>query len=147
MSAAGVSVEGLDFVREQLEGLLPREAKAVLRRTVTKIAADVRDDMRRNAPKLSGVLRRAIRSKRERGGRDDVLAAVYITKGKGAKADAFYWHMVEFGTPTASAKPFAGPAIERARAGYQQALKSEVGRQVIKQIEKRAKTQRIRRAA
>ncbi len=145
--SGGVTIEGLDFVREQLEGFMPNEAQAILKRTVTKIAADVRDDMRRNAAKRRGVLRRAIRSRRERGSRDEVLAVVYITKGKGAKADAFYWHMVEFGTRTAPAQPFAGPAIERARSGYREALKSELGRQVIRQLEKRAKTQRIGRVA
>lgn len=142
MTNTGVTVEGLDFVQEQLEGFLPREAEAILRRTVTKIAANVRDDIRKNAPKLTGVLRRAIRSRRERGSKGEVMASVYITKGKGSKADAFYWHMVEFGTRTARARPFIGPAVERARAGYKAALQSEVGRQVIKQLEKRAKTQR-----
>ncbi len=142
MTATGVTIEGLDFVREQLEDFLPREAEAILRRTVTKIAANVRDDIRKTAPKLTGTLRRAVRSRRERGSKGEVLAAVYITKGKGAKADAFYWHMVEFGTRTSPARPFIGPAVERARAGYAEALKSEVGRQVIKQLEKRAAKQR-----
>jgi HK97 gp10 family phage protein len=142
VSGAGVTIEGLDFVREQIEGFLPREAEAILRRTVTRIAATVRDDIRANAPKVTGILHRAIRSRRERGNRGEVLASVYITKGKGAKADAWYWHLVEFGSRTARAKPFIGPAVERARAGYVAALKSEVGRQVINQLEKRAKAQR-----
>lgn len=146
MTGTGARIDGLDFLKDQLEGFLPRETTAILRRTVTKIAAQVRNDIRAAAPKDTGTLRKAIRSKRNRGTRDEVEAGVYITTGKGAKHNAFYWHWIEFGTQRLPARPFVAPAAEKARAGYREALKSEVGRQVIKQLENRAKAQ-ARRAA
>ncbi len=137
MAVAGAMVLGMDFVREQLEDFLPRESVAILRRSTVKIAASVRNDMRRHAPRITGTLRRAIVSKRERGTRDSIEAAVYITKGSDAKHDAFYWHIVD------AAEPFVTPAIERARSTYRKDIGKEVDRQVIKQLEKRAKRQRL----
>lgn len=143
MAVAGAMVQGMDFVKDQLEGFLPRESVAVLRRTTTKIAANVRNDMRRRAPKVSGTLRKAIVSKRSRGSRNSIEAGVYVTKGAEAKNDAFYWFFVEYGTQHSPAKPFAAPAIEAARATYKDDLAKEIDRQVIKQMEKRALRQRI----
>jgi len=136
-------VQGMDFVKDQLTGFLPREATAILRRATTKIAANLRNEIRRAAPRRTGTLRKAIVSKKRRGTRDSIEASIYITKGNEAKHDAFYWHMVEYGTPTAAAKPFVGPATEAARATYKKDIGEEVGRQVVKQLEKRAKRQRL----
>lgn len=143
MAVAGAMIQGMDFVRDQLEGFLPRESVAILRRTTVKIAANVRNDMRRNAPRRDGTLRRAIVSKRRRGTRDSIEAGVFITRGREAKHDAFYWYFVEYGTQHSVAKPFAAPAVERARASYRSDISKEVDRQVIKQLEKRAKRQRV----
>lgn len=144
MAAGRAIAHGMDFVREQLKDFLPREATAILRRTTVAIARDVRDDMRANAPVKTGTLRRAIVATRQRGKKNRLIeAAVFITRGRTAKHDAFYWHMVEYGTQTAKAKPFVGPAIERARASYRETLGSELWRQVDRQMETRAKRQRL----
>lgn len=139
----GAIVLGMDFVHDQLVSFLPRESTAILRRTMTKIAANIRNDIRAGAERKSGTLRRAVVSKRQRGTRDQIEAAVHITKGNAAKHDAFYWHMVEFGTAHSDPKPFIVPAIERARATYRKDLGDELGRQIVKQLEKRAKRQRL----
>ncbi len=139
MAVAGAMVQGMDFVREQLEDFLPRESVAIMRRTTVKIAASVRNDIRLHAPRQSGTLRRAVISKRRRGTRDSIEAAVFITMGPGAKHDAYYWYWVEYGTSHSAAKPFVAPAVERARATYRKDIGEEVDRQVIKQLEKRAK--------
>jgi len=91
MARGGVEVIGAKFVEEQLAGFLPRESKNILRRTVVKIAAGVRNDIRRNAPKNEGTLRKAIKSKRNRGHKNTVEASVFIAKGKGQKHDGWYW--------------------------------------------------------
>ena len=75
MAVAGAIVDGMDFVRDQLKGFLPRETNAILRRTTAKIAAKIRNDMRRGAPRRGGKLRRAIVSKRKRGSRDSIEAS------------------------------------------------------------------------
>ena len=145
MAAAGAMLLGMDFVRDQLKDFLPRETKAILRRSTAARARVVRNDIRARAERKSGTLRRAVVSKRQRGTRDLVEAAVFITHGPEAKHDAYYWRWVEHGTQHSNAKPFVAPAVERARASYREDLGREVGRQVVKQLEKRAKRQRVRR--
>ncbi len=146
MADAKVIVQGMEFVRSQLEQFLPREVTAILRRSTSTIAASVRNDIRRHAPRHTGTLRRAVVSKRRRGSRDRIEAAVFITHGTGARHRAFYWHFVELGTLHTPAKPFVAPAVERARSTYRKDIGDEVGRQVVKQLEKRAKAQRIKAA-
>jgi HK97 gp10 family phage protein len=145
MADAAVTLIGLDFVNEQLKDFLPRETTAILRRTMTRIAAKVRKGMRARAPRQEGTLRRAIVSKRRRGTRDSIEAGVFITKGSDAKHDAFYWHMVAFGTQHSPAQDFVTPVVEEARSTFKRDVGSEVGRQVTKQLVKRAKRQRLRR--
>lgn len=142
MAAQALTIDGLDFVRSQLRDFLPREANAILRRTVTKIAATVRTSMRERAPVARGVLRKAITSRRERGNRDEAVAAVYISKGKGARHDAYYWHWVEFGTVDQPPRPFITPAVEAARASLTETFRNEFGRQLERQMAARAKGQR-----
>ncbi len=95
-----VHIEGLTDLQHTLTKTMPREARNILRRTVVRIAKGVREDMRdtvRQNGEDEGTLRRAIRHKRHKGDRESAEAAVFITHGQGAKYDAFYWHMVEFG--------------------------------------------------
>jgi len=144
MAAAGAILEGLPFVRDQLAGLLPREIKAVLRRSTAKIAANVRNDIRAHAPRQTGNLKKAITSRRRRGTRDQIEAAVFITHGPSVRRDAFYWHFLEYGTVNIRAQPFVVPAAERARSTYRSELRGEIRRQVIRQLERRAQRQRLR---
>lgn len=142
MSARGhVHVEGMRFLKDQLTDFMPRESIAILRRTVTKVAASVRNEARRNAPKDRGVLRKAIKSRREKGTRDYAEASVRVEQGKAAKYDAWYWHMVEFGTRLKAAKPFITPAFEKLRAESRSVFEREFLTQLEKQMLKRAKRQ------
>lgn len=108
-----VHIEGLPELKKTLTKVMPREARNILRRTVTVVARDVRDDLRAGAAKRTRTLEKAIRSRRDRGTRDEARAGVYITHGKGAKRDAWYWHMVEWGTRKVRAQPFIGPTVRR----------------------------------
>lgn len=139
MAKPHAHIEGMEFLRDQLEQFMPRESTAILRRTVTRVAATIRNDIRKNAPKDTGTLRKAVQSKRNRGTRDRIEASVVITKGSGAKHDAWYWHLVEFGTQWVQARPFVVPAFQRARASYRQLFEREFLQQIAKQLEKRAK--------
>ncbi len=142
MNKPGVHIEGMSFLKEQLVDFLPRESTAILRRTTNKIASRGRDLMRAGAPVARGVLKKAIVSKRERGSKDSIEAGIFITKGRGAKHDAYHWHWQEFGTQHHEAQPFIAPAFEELRADYPRIFEEEFGRQIEKQLEKRAKAQR-----
>lgn len=144
MAAAKTIIQGMGFVRKQLREFLPKESTAIMRRATVAIARNVRDDIKSNAPRRTGTLRRAIVAKRQRGKKNRLVeAAVFITRGSAAKHDAFYWFFVEYGTQEADARPFVAPAIERARAFYREKLDFELSRQIGRQMDIRAKRQRL----
>src|SRR5690625_681967 len=110
-----MSIEGLDAVSDVLAKVGPREARNLLRNTVHAVAGQIRNDMRARAPKDEGTLRKAITSKRERMRGGVVASNVTITHGKAVRHNAFYWHMVEYGTVKDQAQPFITPSVEAMR--------------------------------
>lgn len=140
MPRSGIRIEGLQDLRRTLGDVLPREASNILRRTVTKVAATVRDDMRQAAPKRDGALRKAIKSRRERGRPGVQEAAVWITHGRNQRNDAYYWHFFEFGTVKMPAAPFIQPSVERTRANINTIYRREFGQQLEREMAKRART-------
>ena len=126
-------VDGMEEVQDALSSIAPREARRVLQRTTAKIAADIRTDARAAAPVRTKRLRKAIKSKRDKGTRDSLEASVRVGK-KG-----FYWRFLEFGTRTQSARPFLLPALERARSRLPVTFQQEFWVQFKRELEKRAK--------
>lgn len=110
-----MSIEGLDAVSDVLAKVGPREARNLLRNTIHAVAGDLRDDMRQRAPKDDGTLRKAITAKRERVRGDEVASNITITHGKRERHNAYYWHMVEWGTMKDTAQPYITPAVESLR--------------------------------
>lgn len=136
---SGADVHGLEDLEGALLDFMPREAKAILRRTVRGVAAEIRKDARRSAPKDEGTLRKAIVSRGIKGKRTEESAGVFVTHGRGARHDAWYWFFLEWGTIKKPAVPFLTPAIERARVGFVSYFQSQFGKQLEKEMEKRAK--------
>jgi len=137
-----VKIVGMTDLQKTLTETMPKEARRILRRTVTVIARGVRDDMRDTVRKQTngdGTLRKAIRSKRERGQRDHQEAAVYITHGKAAKKDAYYWHFVEFGTVKAPENPFIRPNVKVWEGKLDGEFRRHFGDEFEKEMAKRGK--------
>lgn len=128
-----------DAIREQLKEFLPKEVHNIARRALTRLAADLRDQIKSDAPVDEGTLWQAVTSRRERGSKMEAVAAVWITKGKSAQHDAWYWHFVEFGTLTQPARPFIVPAVERMRNAMPSELGAILFDEIAKQLEKRAR--------
>ena len=112
MARVSMSIEGLDAVSDVLAKVGPREARNLLRNTVHAVAGQLRDDMRQRAPKDEGTLRKAITAKREKMRGNQVASNITITHGKAVRHNAFYWHMVEYGTVKDQAQPFITPSVE-----------------------------------
>lgn len=138
-AAAGMKLEGLDELHVTLKDFAPNEARNLLRATVHGVAGEVRDRLRRRAPKKSGTLSKAFRADRLKSDRDNPQSAVNVTHGKGEKYDAFYWHMVEHGTVNADASPFIGPTVEEMRPDLPGVYRQEFGEKYEKALAKRAK--------
>lgn len=113
-----MSIEGFDAVSDVLKKVAPREAKNILRNTVHAVAGEVRDEMRQHVKETvedTGTLRKAIVSKREKARGNTVASNVTITHGKGQRNDAYYWHMVNYGTRDLPERPFIEPVVESMR--------------------------------
>jgi len=134
-----VRLDGLEELDRMANRIAPKKARSLARSSVHKVAGQVRDEMRQRAPKDDGTLRRAIFTKRERGTQDSVSSAVRIAHGKTAKHDAWYWHMVEFGTVRLLARPFIEPTVENVQPKLPNLYREEFGRRLEKELEREAR--------
>lgn len=107
-----VQISGIDELHEMLRDVMPNQARNILRSTVQGVASDVAKQMRQRAPKDQGVLRKAIKAKRRRGSRDEIVSEVRIEHGRGVRNDAWHWHFIEFGTVQHPPAPFIIPTVE-----------------------------------
>lgn len=104
--AEGIEIEGLEECIKQLEEVLPKEARNLARSAVQGVAMQVRNEMRKKAPRRTGRLRRSIKAKRNRPHYDQVSSDVFVDN------KAFYWRFVEYGTQKEAAHPFVQPTVE-----------------------------------
>jgi HK97 gp10 family phage protein len=138
--AHGMAIEGLEEVSEMLVGLMPREVKNLSRSAVHGVAGEIAKNMKSRAPKDTGTLRRAIKTKRNRGTPDQVSSDVIITHGKGQKNDAWYFHFVEWGTQLGqAAQPFIVPSIEEMRPKLPGIFREQVGKKLEALMKRKAK--------
>jgi len=105
MPRDSITLKGFDDVKKTLETLAPRHASNIARTAVHGVASEIASESKKNAPKDQGVLRRAIKSKRRRSPSYNPTSDVIVTKGNGAKDDAWYWHFLEFGTVKMRERP------------------------------------------
>lgn len=122
--AETVQIKGLRELGERMRSLSADMAGKVARQATAAGAGVTRKNIRARAPKDTGNLQAAIVMKRVRetnlteeyivaprkGKRRDVTAA---KKGEGKLGkDAYYAHMVEFGTVKMAAQPFIRPGFD-----------------------------------
>ncbi len=136
-----VHIDGLKEFKKMAENIAPRRARTLARSAVHAVAGEVRDEMRRKAPKDQGTLRKAIHSKRRRGSPVEAVSDVRISHGRNAKHDAWYWHMIEFGTTKASAQPFIRPTVDKLQSQMTQMFREHFGKRLEKELNKEAKKQ------
>lgn len=86
-----MEVKGIDDVNEILSQIAPRQAKNIMRATVHGVAGEIRDDAKRFMSEDTGVMKKATKSKRERGTPTRIMSTVRVTLA------AFYWRFREYG--------------------------------------------------
>jgi len=145
MARVSMSIEGLDAVSDVLAKVGPREARNLLRNTVHAVAGQVRDEMRKRAPKDEGTLRKAITAKREKMRGNQVASNITITHGKAVRHNAFYWHMVEYGTVKDRAQPFITPSVEAMRPQIPGIFTREFGVKYQELMQRKLKAARKRK--
>lgn len=149
MAKTTVRLEGLSELRDALRSLKDATAKNVMRRVLKKAGEPIADHMRSLVPTDSGDLKESItvstqlskaqRRKAQKEGANDV--EVYV--GPGAGVQSLYSHLVEFGSSTQSAQPYARPAFDagaaRALERIKDDLKVEIDKAAARAARKAAK--------
>jgi HK97 gp10 family phage protein len=109
-----VTIRGMDELARKLKAL-PEVVEAAARKSVKAETEEVADDMRMNAPFLTGELRESI-------------GAEFNPKTITGRATATSRHavFVENGTSDTPAQPFAEPAAERARRRFPDRAKADL---------------------
>ena len=95
-----VVISGTKDIMRILEEIAPKEAGNLMRATVNGIAAEARKEIRKRAPKDTGFLRKAIKSRRKKSPPYAPLAIVYADKGAG------YWKPLEYGSKINNLKAY-----------------------------------------
>ena len=133
-----VSLDGLEELNHIASKVSPKVANRLSRNTVNYLAGQLRNAMRKRAPKDKGTLRKAIHVVRRRGTPVSAVSDVRVGHGRGARWDAWYWHFIEFGTIRHGAQPFIQPTIDEFTPQMPAIYRKEFGRRLEKQLEKEA---------
>jgi len=134
-------IEGIRELKETLKTVSPAEGRRIARRTVTRVARQVRDSARERAPVQTGNLKRSVKSRRAQGAPDRAEAEVYADKSGGRTGSGYHWHLLEFGTVRMPAQPFINPTIEEYRPRIPTIYQQEWWPQYRKEMAKRARKQ------
>jgi len=135
-----IEIRGDRDVIELLEVIAPREAASLVRATVRAVAAEVRDDARAAVPVKSGTLSKAIMVRGRRTKRGLIRADVSVTRGKGARHDAFYWRFLEYGTVHIPEMAIFRRAAEAFRPNLVPVFRAQFGRKLEAVLKRKAKT-------
>ena len=144
MASTGVTIEGAKELKKTLKDVSPAEGARIGRRTVTRIAREVRDAVRQRAPVQTGSLRRSIKSKRTRGRPGEAEAEVYVDRSGGRSGSGYHFHFLEWGTVKMPAQPFVTPTVEEWRPKVPRLYQRYWWPEYAKEMEKRAKKQAAR---
>lgn len=135
-------MSGVDGIVALLDKAGERHARNLMRATIHGVAGEVAKQARRGAPKDTGTLRKAIKTKRRKSPPTAPVSDVMVEHGNDARHDAFYWRFVEYGTEGAtgqSARPFIKPAAESVRADFISILQKQFGKKLESALKREAK--------
>ena len=137
---------GIDEIQKILEEVAPKHARNLMRTTIHGVAGEITKLAKSKVPiGKTRTLKRAIKTKRKKSHPDKPVSQVFVTTGKSAKRDGFYWRFVEYGTSGKTAqpaRPFIGPSVNIVKANFQNTLRKQFGLKLEKALAREAKKTR-----
>lgn len=135
-----IQIEGLEDLQKMFDTILIKEAQNLNRAVIHGIASTIAKSARQKAPLDTGRLRKAIGAHRQKlKDPNKPISDVYVTRGKKAKHNAWYWKYLEYGTQTRAATPFIQPAIAEARTNYKEIYREQFAKKLAQKIKRDAK--------
>ena len=136
-----MQVIGIEEVDRILNEVSPRHARNLMRNTIHGVASEINRQARKNAPKDTGTLKKALKAKRKKSHPNQPISEVVVEHGGGVRHDAFYWRFVEHGTVNRAATPFIKPAEEAVRANLAQIIREQFGKKLESALKREARKQ------
>lgn len=137
---AVIQIEGLEDLQKMFDTMLVDEAQKLNRATIHAVASSIAKSARRMAPIDTGRLRKAIGAHRLKlTDPKKPMSDVYVTRGKKARHNAWYWKYLEHGTRTRAATPFIQPAVSEARTNYKEIYREMFWKKLAQKIKRDAK--------
>lgn len=119
------SIDGLDGLEELLEIVVPKQAKAAVRKAGRKAGQIWQDAVEEAAPRRSGFLADHIKVSTQIGeGDDDSTGSIAVIVAP--TKQAYYGLFAEFGTKHEAARPFVQPAYEEHKEEVLQVFSNEL---------------------
>lgn len=124
---------GVADVRRVLEQIAPRQATNIMRATIHGMAAEVRDEARRQAPVDDGDLRKSITTKQRSIDWGRVRSDVMVRRA------AYYWRFVEYGTSKLSPNGYFLRALRAFEARAMQSFLDQFVRRLTASLARQAR--------
>lgn len=138
-------IKGLEEVDNILKQVAPNKAKNLMRTTVHGYVSKITKRAKEIVSKDTGTLKKSIKTKREKSSPFKPRSSVFITTGKSAKNDGWYWRFIEYGTrgkTGRAAVPFIRPAVQQMEAKKISIMKEEFGKKLESAIKRELKKAR-----
>jgi HK97 gp10 family phage protein len=142
---AKIGVVGLDEINKILDQLVPKHARNLSKSVIHGLASETTKEAKKRVPTDKGTLKRAIKAKRRRGKPNQPVSDVIVEHGNSVKNDAFYWHMVEYGTGGNSPQPeqpFLRPAKDLIHANMPRILDEQFTKKLAALVRREQKKAR-----
>lgn len=123
-------VQGLAALDKAVRQLPKNIQKRVMKTALRAGGRVIAKEAKQNVPVGTGDLKKSIKIVTGKSKKDGALIFVTTTK------DAFYSHMIEFGTSKMKAQPFLRPAFDSTQKEVMNAIGNKLGEGIIKETAK-----------
>ena len=140
-----IGVIGLEEIDKVLSQLIPKHARNLSKSVIHGLASETVREAKIHVPTDKGTLKKAIKAKRRRGKPNKPASDVIVEHGNSVKNDAFYWHMVEYGTGGKNPqpeRPFLRPAKDLIQSNMAKILDEQFTKKLASLIKREQKKAR-----
>ena len=142
MTQKALEVIGIEDIQKLLGEIAPNKANNLINATVRGVATEINKQIKKNAPKDTGNLKKSFKVKKRRSPKFKPVFDVIADSGSSAKHSGFYWRFVEYGTGGKSPspeQPFVRPAKDLIFSKLDQILSEQFTKKLVSAINREKK--------
>lgn len=128
-------IKGLKELSKALKAFPENIQNNILNSAIRAGIVTIQKEAKKNVPKREGILKKAIVIKKRRPKNKNMIK-YQLGIRQGSKDDAYYGHIVEFGSSKMEAKPFMRPALESKADEVINEVRKKMQQRIDKEIER-----------